>query len=413
MEELNSGASLEYTRQINLRLILRAIKNNGPISRANLARLVKLSPPTVSSLVAKLETAKLVRGTDKDQSDRGRPPQMVEFNEHAGYVIALEINYTFIRATYATLRGTPLKVAREPRNRFAVVSETIDQCVELVKQLSIQSQIPLSDISALSISVPGIVNSETGEVVLAKHLLGWHQVPLGKLIQSALGIPVFVENDIRCAALGEFAYGVAQGHKSFVYIGLCGGIGSAIILNGALIHGSHFLAGEIGYLSTNLGSTGNTSIERKYLENIISIGVIRENILQELRRGRRSSLEEISPADEDQMTLSHILANARENDAFALEVTNDLAKGLAYAVANMSVMFDPDLIVLGPNYGAGEEILLAEVEKLLDQQLPFHPEVTLSQFSSNGMASGALFIAGEKAIEQFLANLNGSGPTGS
>jgi glucokinase len=371
---------------------------------------VKLSPPAVSSLVSKLEEARLVTDTQKNQNERGRPSQMVEFNEHAGCVVALEINYTSIRVIYATLRGTPLKIVQETRNRFAVVSETIEQCIELVKRSSAQSQIPLSSISALCISIPGIVNSVTGEVVFAKHLLGWHQVPLGELIRAALGIPVFVENDVRCAALGEYANGVAQGHESFVYIGLCGGIGAAIMVNGSLIHGSHFLAGEIGYFNTYLESAGSASNEQNYLENVIGIGVIQEKILHELRRGRKTALL-VSPGEEERVTLGRILTNARENDEFSLEIMNHLAKGLAYAVANMSVMFDPDLIVLGPNYGVGEEILLEDLKKLVDQQLPFHPNVVLCKLNSKEMASGALYIASEQAIERSLSKLVGAIPT--
>jgi predicted NBD/HSP70 family sugar kinase len=400
---MDNGVSHKYTRDTNLRLILRAIKNHGPLSRADLARLIRLTPPTVSALVSMLVESHLVIETEKDKRKRGRPSQMIEFNEHTGCVIALDITYTAITVCFATLGGTPLLIMQEPRNRFAVVGETIDQCIDLVNRSSSKAKIPLTSISSLSISIPGIVNSLTGEVVLSKNMLGWHHVPLGELIEVALGIPVYVENDIRCAALGEYAYGVARGYGTFVYIGLCGGIGSAIMMDGVLIHGSQFLAGEIGFMNTHLESTGGLDTESHYLENIIGLGVIRDRVLQEIRMGRKTTLCVVSPGEEDRATLGHILAGAREKDSLAVEITDQIARGLAYAVTNLSVMFDPELIVLGPNYGQGEEFLLEKVRKLVDQQFQFHRNIVLCELDPHKEALGALYIACEKAIERYIS----------
>ncbi len=403
MKDTIDGIRNTYTRDLNLGLVLRVIKNFGPISRAELARLVKLSPPTVSALVSTLLESHLVVETTKGHQERGRPPQMLEFNGGVGWVIAVDITYTMIKVCFATLGGTSLFVIQEPRNRFSVVGETINQCIDLVNRASARADIPLKSVSVMSISIPGIVNSITGEVILSKHLLGWYQVPLGDLISSALGIPVYVENDIRCAALREFAYGIAQGHSTFVYLGLCGGIGSAIMLDGDLIHGSKFLAGEIGFMNAHLDSIGGSDIEHHYLENIIGLGVIRERILQEIRTGRKTTLSIISPGEDDSDTLEHIIEGLKAGDSLASELFENISKGLAYAVTNLSVMFDPELIVLGPNFGRGEELLLNRVKMLVDKQLQFHPNLVLCELATNTQASGALYIACEKAIERYLS----------
>jgi len=372
------GVGIDYIRRHNLNLILGAIKKFGPISRADLARLVNLSPPTVSSIVSYLEQRKLVRETELNNTIRGRPPRLIQYNENAGYIVGMEISYTKIKTTIATLLGNELHTIEEPRKRYIGVNDCIDQCISLLHQLSSHSNIQWNEILALSVAVPGIVNSDNGDVI--------------------------IENDIRCAAIGEYASGAARDLDSFVIIDLCEGVGSAIMVNGQLLKGHNFAAGEIGYMCTDINSIGYASAEREYLENYFGLGAIRDKVLKELRRGRRSSLDVIALGKEHDITFDKLMNYAKQGDTLALEITSFVANGLAFAISNIAAVFDPDLVILGPNIEPGGEFLLKEVRHLIDEQIPFRPEVVQSTLGSQAILTGAIHTAIIEGEEKIINN---------
>jgi predicted NBD/HSP70 family sugar kinase len=379
------------------------VRKRGPISRAELARLVGLTPPTVSSLITRLGRVGLVRDAQVGVAGRGRPPLLVEARDEAGHVIGLELGTSHLRAAIATLEGRPLDSVEEPRERYIGVGETLDKAKRLLNRLASTTGIRVEETLAISVAVPGIVDSERGEVILAKNLLGWHQVPLGRLLTETYQVPVLVENDFRCAALGEYAFGAAADQATFLFLGLCEGIGSALVVDGRLLRGHHFLAGEIGYMGTRLENVGDPSQERDYLESVVSISAIRERVSAALRRGRRSLLEPLTAGNGSEITWSRVLASAQLADPLAVETTDHVAKGLAFAIANIASVCDPALVVLGTDFGDSGEVLLEAVRRLVKEQLPSQPEIVLSRLGAGAILAGALYMAARTAENTILA----------
>jgi predicted NBD/HSP70 family sugar kinase len=406
IDEQPHGVSVDYVRNYNLKLLLDAVKFHGPISRSDLARLVGLSPPTVSSLVGHLLERDLLKEAELESTNIGRPPQLFHYNESAGYVIGVEINYTSIRSSMANLSGKLIHTIEEPRNKYIGVNESIDQCKTIIDRLLSQSGINWDKVLALSVAVPGITDSQNGIVILAKNLYGWYQVPLGRILQETYHIPIIVENDLRCAALGEYAYGAARGQDTFVIVGLREGVGCALMVNGQVLQGHNFMAGEIGYMCANISSIRNTVAKRGYLESYFDMQFIREKVSKALRQGTRSSLDAFTPGEENEITMKDILDHAMQNDELALEVASLIANGLAFTITNITVVCDPELVVLGSDFGIGGEFLISEVRRLVNDQIPFQPEIVLSSLGSNSVLSGALHMAIATAEERILGDLS-------
>ena len=399
------GVNVDYIRKLNMRIVLEMIKQQGPISRAGLSRNLNLSPPTISSLVQSLKRVGLVVDADEVIPNRGRPPQLVQYNEHAGYVLGMEVKTTSIRVALATLQGHMIDSLEEPHDRYIGAAASFDQCQKAIKNLIGNHQIPQSEILALSIAVPGIINSKTNEVIFAKNLMNWHDIPLGKLFNETLKMPVTVENDFRCGAIGEFAYGAAKGYKSFVFLGLCEGVGSAIMIEGNLMRGHHFLSGEIGYMSTRLVYEDGTAHDRDYLENHIGIGRIREILLESRSRGKRSALLQNNLVPDQTITIEAILHHAAQKDDLAMEIFRHVTRGLAFAIANIAVVCDPPLVVLCLNNSDQGKSLLTSIQNQLKDQIPFQPELVLSTLGQDGILAGAIYRATQIAEEGLLADI--------
>ena len=306
----------------------------------------------------------------------------------------------------ANLSGKLIHTIEEPRNKYIGVNESIDQCKTIIDRLLSQSGINWDKVLALSVAVPGITDSQNGIVILAKNLYGWYQVPLGRILQETYHIPIIVENDLRCAALGEYAYGAARGQDTFVIVGLREGVGCALMVNGQVLQGHNFMAGEIGYMCANISSIRNTVAKRGYLESYFDMQFIREKVSKALRQGTRSSLDAFTPGEENEITMKDILDHAMQNDELALEIASLITNGLAFTITNITVVCDPELVVLGSDFGIGGEFLISEVRRLVNDQIPFQPEIVLSSLGSNSVLSGALHMAIATAEERILGDLS-------
>ena len=109
------------------------------------------------------------------------------------------------------------------------------------------------DIEAIGFDFPGQVDYKTGVVKLAPNIPGWVNVPIAQMIEEEFHIPTKIDNDVRCAALGEMKFGAGRGCENFICITVGTGIGSGIVINGQLVRGAANAAGEIGHIKTSNG----------------------------------------------------------------------------------------------------------------------------------------------------------------
>ena len=104
-------------------------------------------------------------------------------------------------------------------------------------------------VKGIGVGVPGLVNRDWGIVYDVLNIPNWKEIPLKALIEEKFDVPVYVDNDANCFAIGEYRYGAYSGKKDFVGITLGTGMGSGIIKNGALIPDAHCCSGEFGTMS--------------------------------------------------------------------------------------------------------------------------------------------------------------------
>jgi len=391
-------------RQTNARGLLQLLQEHNPCSKADLVRYSGLSAPTVSSGIAHLEALGLVEQIGDGESSGGRPPAMLRFNSRHGFVAAADIGGTHIRMMLANLAGnvvtqssfllgarqkTPLGVCR--------------QVAEGLRVMCRESGTPLLKVLHITAGAPGITNVDSGVVLSAPNLEDWNDVPLRHLIEHELCIPALVENDTNLAALGEHWRGSARGIDSFIFIAIGTGVGAGIFINGQLHRGAQWSAGEIGYFGVAGKKRGRVRMrELGQLEQMIGGGGVEAEWQRVLEKRSRS----LTIAPRDLQTLKELKASqvfdlAAEGDRTASEVVRFVATILGDAIADISLLLNPEVIVLGGGVGSHPE--LCRVTNRLTQENEFaHPSVRSSGLGTHAQLYGAISLSLLAVEEQIL-----------
>ncbi len=239
-------ATHQQTRAYNSALVLRALYDFGPISRAGVARLSGLTRTTVGDVVAELIVDGLAREVGRGPSTGGKAPILVELVDDARLVIALDLGEQAFRAAIVDLRGQVCRVVERPveglngDRAMALVYELID---ELAGEAG-------ERLLGIGVGTPGIVDAQAGTIRWAVDL-DWQDLPLGDLVRERYGVPAELANDSRAAALAIQLFSdprsTSPRGSNLVAIKVGRGIGAGVIVNGELFHGDGFGAGEIGH----------------------------------------------------------------------------------------------------------------------------------------------------------------------
>lgn len=386
-----------HLRQVNARGILQLLRAHTPCSKADLVRYSGLSAPTVSSGVAYLEALGLAESIGEGESSGGRPPGLLRFNASHGQVAAADIGGTRLRMMLADLNGgvmaqwstVLMRPQKTPEGVCALIAEGL-------KVMCRQSGCSLGKVLHLTAGAPGITNARTGVVLSAPNLRNWHDVPLREMLESVTGIATSVENDTNLAAVGERWNGAAEGVDNFVFIAMGTGVGAGIFLRGELHHGAQWCAGEVGYFGVS-GRVREPMQVRKtgQLERVIGGEGIEERWKERLRGAGFPAGSEMYG-----MRAPQIFDLARDGDPMAAEVMGHTAGLLADAVADIALLLNPEIVVLGGGVGAHPELCRA-TEALVHRHEFAQPELRSSSLGTQAQLFGAIAV-GLRASEAHL-----------
>jgi len=374
-------------KAINERSVLDCIQRQGPMSRADVAREGGLSKPTVSLALSGLLEAGLVREVGRSHGGRGPSALLYELNPQAGWVVGIDVGRRWVRAAIADIAGT-IVARREERARVASASSLIGQIGAIAHDLAREAGLGWPQVTHAAIGSPGVFDRSRGLIRMAPNLPGWGRQGLVEAVRKVLGTNVTFENDVNLAALGEQAHGHGRGVRDFVYLSVGTGIGMGLIVDGRLYTGSTGAAGEIGYLP--LGGDGRSAHRRwgALEEAAAAAGMVRT--ARDL--GMRPPL-----------TALKVFNAARRGEPTARKAIAVEAERLALAIATVTPILDPELVVLGGGIGRNGDLLLDGIERELRRWSPFHPRVMTSALGDDGVLQGAVATALQAARERVFS----------
>ena len=263
----------EHARRHNRSLVLQSLFHRGPSSRADLARETHLTRVTVSDLVGELLDEGLAEELGQRPGTRvGKPATLVGLRPDAAHIICLDLSdESLLIGAVLDLSGRVLQ-----RRSLRLGGRTGDAAVAGVAGLC-QDLLALTERPVLGVGIgsPGVVDPDG--VVLQAPNLGWTDLPLAAKLSADLGVPVHVANDANTAALGEHTFGGAGG-TGLMLLTIGKGVGAGLLLDGALLGGHHYAAGEIGHVTVDERGAGCACGRRGCLETVVSAPALRAAI---------------------------------------------------------------------------------------------------------------------------------------
>ncbi|HEY0875914.1 MAG TPA: ROK family transcriptional regulator [Vicinamibacterales bacterium] len=396
--ERRAGGSLDHRviRRHNGKRILDAVRRHGPISRAELAQRSELSAPTVSALVDDLVDRRgLLRNVGKGESSGGRRPLMVDFNADFGFVVGIDIGSRALRSVLADLRGQVVH-RHEERTPTTSREAILDATMAAVDRLFVDAGIGKDKMFAIGVGAPGMTDVTHGRVISAVNLKGWTDVPLRDLLQERFHVPVFVDNDVNMAAMGEQWAGCAKDCPNFVFIALGAGVGAGIVIDGRLYRGTRWYAGEISHLLLDHRCWDVDYGEQGYLESYAGA----EAIAREWQRLRPNA-----PAVPSADGAAEVFEAARYGDTRAGEIVRQVAVYLGVGIANIAAVLDPALIVFGGGISHVGDQLLQPVRQVVARIVPNVPELRVSAAGDDAQVFGSLYSALQLADVRLFESL--------
>jgi predicted NBD/HSP70 family sugar kinase len=369
-------------RELNQRAVLERLRTHGPDTRPNIAKGTGLSKPTVGHALLDLEQHGLVRTVGRTITGPGRAAVLYEANPAAGHVLGIDIGRELIRVAIADLAGTVVTKLDE-RNRSRSANALVRTVQLGVEHALTQAGLSRDDLVATVVGSPGVLDKDSRSFGHVPNLPGWERKGLLDDLEAALGPGLVVENDANLAAIGEYREGVAQGADTFVCLTVGTGIGMGIVVNGTLFRGAHGAAGEVGYLPYGWPTDGIT--DDGYAKP-------RQGMLEAAAAAR--SVVEIAAANGvTARSAREVFQLAYDGNDGALRAVREEASRLAFVVAAVAAVIDPELVVIGGGVGTNTDLLQEPMERMLGRTTPLVPRIVAGALGERAVLAGAIATA--------------------
>lgn len=308
--------------------LLAILASRGPTSRADLARALDVSAPTVTQIVRELLARGLVVEHDTVTSQGGRPARPIGLAVSAGGALGVKITHDHVGVVDVALDGSTGPASTIPFDPTR--PDSVDRLAQMLGDAVTSAG---QRLLGVGVGVPGAVDAQDSGVVTAP-TLGWDAVPVGQLLRSRLGIPVLVENDVNTLAVADRLYGAGREHNTYLVVTIGRGIGCGMVIDGSIYRGAFGGAGEIGHIPVEYPggrdcSCGSVGCLEAWVGDAGLLRTAREAHVV----GRRTGL-------------SRVVDLARGGDSAAQSVFTDAGAMLGAALAGVVHTVDPEVIIL-------------------------------------------------------------------
>ena len=359
---------------------------NGPLTRQEVGTVAGLSPATVSNLVAALVAEGVVAEVGLEDSNGGRPRGLLQVNPGYGYVIGVDVGETAFLVELFDFGLQPL--ARHTSVTDMTVldpDDAVSHIVAGVEAVIAEAGVARTAILGVGVGVPGLVEHHADAVVHGQSV-GWHAVPLEKMLRDRTRLPILVDNGAKTLGQAERWFGAARSTGNAVIVLLGIGVGMCIISNGEVYRGATSSAGEWGHTTVVAGGRTCRCGAQGCLEAYVGAGAIVARYEQLKRRRAASGPGELEAG------IAGIIARAGR-DRIADQVLDETVSYLGAGLADLVNLFNPERIVVGGWLGRTlSDALLPRIRAAAERQalrLPFsRVEIVKAELGPDAVALG-------------------------
>ena len=280
--------------------------------------------------------------------------------------IGIDVGGTNVKIALVSDAGQIIYSNSVPTRAEMGYEYTVNNIKQAIYDLMKETNTTTKDIEGIGFGFPGQVDYKTGVVKLAPNIPGWVNVPIAKMIEDEFHIPTKIDNDVRCAALGELNYGAGKGCENLICITVGTGVGSGLIVNGKLVRGASNAAGELGHIKLQMhggpicgcGDTG-------CLEAFASAPAIVAMAEDYIKGGKSTKYRELANPE----ISAYIVAEAaKAGDKVAQRIFTVMGEYLGIGLASVVNLLNPEKIIIGGGVADADDLLLAPLKKTLKER---------------------------------------------
>lgn len=398
-------SSTDRNKANQKRKILSLLHSGGYVSAPELSKQLKISLPTCIALLNDLLVNGFIKNIGIGESSGGRKPNLYGLPENAFYVIACDF-----------ARFSASMTICDCYNKFVTPVTTIDTHIddpELVDKLyntaqalMVEYKIPNEKIVGLGVDMPGLIDSKSGINYTIKNE-AYREV--GGHLSEKFKKLVYIDNDARMHAHGEFHFGTAKDYSNAIIIHWSWGLGLGIFINGQLYSGNNGFAGEFSHIP--MVENGDLCIcgKRGCLETIASSNTIMKRVKQGFEDNEVSSLLLKFKGKPEKITPDDVIDSARLGDEFCISILNEIGTAMGKGLSYIIQLLNPAIIVISGPLSKANQFVLYPIQQSLNrlclEKISGNTRIVISEMGDQS----ALLGTSEMVFQQVFTDENFDG----
>ena len=321
--------------------VFEQVRANGQMPRMDVARKLNISPGSVTTITSDLIARGLLQEVEDSHRgpSRGRPPIALRVAPQSRFVVGMKLSDERHTAVLLDLAGTIIAEAHVASASLRQSTEDmLTEVSSLMDRLLQKSGRVMSDISAVGIGLPGLVDASLGIVKWSPVMLDT-DMPLRDLLSKTLGLPVSLDNDTNLLTLAELWFGAGRGISNFAVVTIERGVGMGLVLNNRLFRGALGPGMELGHTKVQLDGALCRCGQRGCLEAYVADYAIIREAGTAFERDPRAESSAVS-------MIETLYDEANAGNEAALAIFNRAGRFLSVGLANIVQLFDPERIIL-------------------------------------------------------------------
>lgn len=381
---------IDQIKQTNAGAVYRLIDQLGPVSRIDLSRLAQLAPASITKIVREMLEAHLVQETEiQEPGSRGRPAVGLMVETEAWHYLALRVSRGEI---HLALRDLSSKLVVEERLELALQDPQplLNRIISEIDHFFIRHQGKLERLTAIAITLPGIIDTESGIIHRMPFYDDVKDMPLGETLAAHTGVPVYIQHDISAWTMAESLFGASRGARDIIQVVIDHNVGAGVITDGRLLHAGSSSLVEIGHTQVDPYGKRCYCGNHGCLETIASVESVLELAQVRMHQSMSSMLHQ------QPLTVESLCLAALAGDLLAKDIITSVGTNVGRILAIMVNLFNPQKILIGSPFNQASDILFPAISDCIRQQsLPAysqHISVEQTQFSNRGTMAGAALV---------------------
>ncbi|GKX31536.1 glucokinase [Vallitalea longa] len=285
------------------------------------------------------------------------------------YYIGIDIGGTKISVTISDNKFNIIDKIKFLTDTYKEPEEILDYMVKIIKEISMNNNINIEQISSIGISCGGPLDSKKGIILCPPNLPKWNNINVKKYFETALSLPTYLLNDANACCVAEWKLGVGKGYKNIIFLTFGTGIGAGLVLDNKLYLGTDDQAGEIGHI--RIDKNGPLAYGKKgSFESYCSGAGIKNLALIELVKGEIESSRDtlLHNYKKENIDTALIFKLANKKDNFCCEIINKSAYKLGLGLSILIDILNPDLIIIGSIYTRAEKYFKSIIDDVIGEE---------------------------------------------